>query len=248
MSNGPPPKENTSKNTHAVAAALLYERPQPGAAVLDLPCGEGAFTQRIMQRGFRVWAGDLVRRISLSDAAFTPCDMNKALPFKEGAFDAVVCLDGIEHIERPFDLIRGCARVIRAEGTLVVSTPNISALRSRWRWLLTGFHNGGKSPPERKRPKRLAAYPAAGVPRPAVYAPQQRLQDRSPALQPGQADQLAVCGADPLVHSGDSRRIPQGRKGAGQRARNRAILRQLFAPAVLFGATLLVRARRTVVR
>jgi len=135
MVNPQQPKENTSKNTHAVVAELLYERLRPGAAtVLDLPCGEGAFTQRVMQRGFKVCASDLVPRISVPNAEFRPCDMNKPLPFADGAFDAIACIDGIEHIERPFDFIRECARVIRADGLLILSTPNISAVRSRWRW------------------------------------------------------------------------------------------------------------------
>jgi 2-polyprenyl-3-methyl-5-hydroxy-6-metoxy-1,4-benzoquinol methylase len=47
-------------------------------------------------------------------------------------FDAVVSIDGIEHIERPFDFIRECRRMIRKDGVLIISTPNLTALRSRW--------------------------------------------------------------------------------------------------------------------
>ena len=35
---------------------------------------------------------------------------------------------------------------MRPGGVVILSTPNISSLRSRWRWLLTGFHHGRKTP------------------------------------------------------------------------------------------------------
>ena len=44
-------REQTSKNTHATVASLLYQEPQV-RTVLDLPCGERAFTARILERGY----------------------------------------------------------------------------------------------------------------------------------------------------------------------------------------------------
>lgn len=238
------PKENTSMNTHAVVATLLYERFQPGAAILDLPCGEGAFTQRIMQRGFKVCAGDLVPRISVPGAEFRQCDMNKPLPFADDAFDAVVCIDGIEHIERPFDFIRECARVIKDDGALIVSTPNTSALRSRWRWLLTGFHNKGKSPLNEGAPDawhhiRLLSFPDL---RYMLHTNGFRIEtvrcNRMKLISWLYAPLVPLCAA---VTATVFRREE---KDAEQRARNRDILRQLFSQAVLFGETLIVRAAR----
>ena len=59
------------------------------------------------------------------------------------------------YIERPFDFVAECRRVVRDDGWLVISTPNISSLRSRWRWLLTGFHNKCKTPLDETRPDPL---------------------------------------------------------------------------------------------
>ncbi|MEA3365643.1 MAG: methyltransferase domain-containing protein, partial [Candidatus Hydrogenedentes bacterium] len=83
---------------------------------------------------------------------FRRADMNERLPFEDAAFDAVVSIEGIEHIERPFDFIRECGRVLKPGGYLLLTTPNISALRSRWRWFLTGFHNKCKYPLDEKNP------------------------------------------------------------------------------------------------
>src|SRR2546426_4954499 len=46
---------------------------------------------------------DVVNRLALPAARFTTADMNAPLPFGDGTFDAVVCIDGIEHLERPLD-------------------------------------------------------------------------------------------------------------------------------------------------
>src|SRR5438445_10181192 len=158
------PRELTSKHTHAVVARLLGIEPQV-RAVLDIPCGEGAFLGRLRQQGFDGHGADIVDRLALSGAHFTPADMNAPLPFGDGTFDAVVCIDGIEHLERPFDFVRECRRVLRPGGVVIVSTPNISALRSRWRWLLTGFHNKGKVPLNERDPNpwhhlNLLSFPA----------------------------------------------------------------------------------------
>ena len=77
---------------------------------------------------------------------FVSSDMDRPLPFDSELFTEIVCIDGIEHIERPFDFIRECSRVIVPSGRIIITTPNISAIRSRWRYFLTGHHNKCKSP------------------------------------------------------------------------------------------------------
>jgi 2-polyprenyl-3-methyl-5-hydroxy-6-metoxy-1,4-benzoquinol methylase len=125
--------ENTSKNTHNVVAELLGE--VANRKVLDLPCGEGAFSKRMFESGADVFSADFLNIIKIPHAQFSSVDMNARLPYADAMFDAVVCIDGIEHIEKPFDFIRECRRIIRKGGVLIISTPNLSALRSRWRYL-----------------------------------------------------------------------------------------------------------------
>ncbi|MFW7381190.1 MAG: class I SAM-dependent methyltransferase [Oligoflexus sp.] len=137
-------RENTSKNTHSTVAQLIaVEKPQK---VLDIPCGEGAFSQRLMASGYETYSADCLNLLKVDNPRFIQADMNQQLPFEESSLDAIACIDGIEHIERPFDFVRECQRVLRKDGAMVISTPNISSLRSRWRWFLTGFHNKCKSP------------------------------------------------------------------------------------------------------
>jgi len=139
-----PVREIAAKGTHAAVLELLQL--EPGIRrVLDIPCGHGAFALRLQQAGYDVVAADVVPGGPLA-VRFLAANMNERLPFHDGELDAVVCIDGIEHIERPYDFAAECARIVRQGGVVIVSTPNISSLRSRWRWFWTGFHHGRKTP------------------------------------------------------------------------------------------------------
>lgn len=146
-------KESAPKKTHQRVFALLKER-LPSGIVLDIPCGSGAFTHRVLDTPCRVIAADLVAHPAVPrTAACCVADMNTPLPFGNGSLDAVVSIEGIEHIRRPFDFVRECRRVLRRDGWFFVTTPNISAIRSRWRWFLTGFHNKCKCPLDEAQPQ-----------------------------------------------------------------------------------------------
>jgi SAM-dependent methyltransferase len=49
---------------------------------------------------------------------------NLPLPFPDGEFDVVILGDVIEHLNRPFDLLRDLRRVLKPGGNLLLSTPN----------------------------------------------------------------------------------------------------------------------------
>jgi ubiquinone/menaquinone biosynthesis C-methylase UbiE len=145
--------ENTSKNTHNVVASLLPLK--ENCRVLDIPSGAGAFTRRLMDKGIEVHSADIENILQCKNSNFMIADMNHQLPFTDGFFDAVVVIDGIEHLERPFDFVRECQRVIKPGGVIVLSTPNINALRSRWRWFWTSHHNKCKVPLNEFKPSPL---------------------------------------------------------------------------------------------
>lgn len=146
--------ENTSKNTHNIVAELLLEEKKVDA-VLDIPSGAGAFTQRLLNKGINVYSGDIENILMVENENFAVTDMNKRLPYEDGKFDSIICIDGIEHIERPFDFVRECHRTLAKDGTVIFSTPNINSIRSRWRWFWTGHHNKQKSPLNENHPTPL---------------------------------------------------------------------------------------------
>jgi SAM-dependent methyltransferase len=116
-----------------VVADCFAGRPQ-GLRILDLPAGNGLLAEALRGMGHTVVCGDINRE----RPDYQYVDMAGTLPFGDGGFDAVVCLEGLEHLVNPVQLIGELARVTRAGGEIVVSTPNVMNLYSRLHQLFTG--------------------------------------------------------------------------------------------------------------
>lgn len=65
-------------------------------------------------------------------------DMETRLPFDDGSFDIVLCVEGIEHVDAQHQLVKELHRVLAPGGTLILTTPNLLCLRSRVASALTG--------------------------------------------------------------------------------------------------------------
>ncbi len=110
--------------------------------VLDLPAGSGALTQMLLEEGLEVTSADLhPGGFVVPGRACVRADLNARLPFDEGTFDAVACIEGIEHVENPHLLVREAWRILRPGGRLFISTPNVLSIRSRFSYLLRGYPN-----------------------------------------------------------------------------------------------------------
>lgn len=123
---------------HDVVERILHNVPR--GPLLDVPAGEGALAARLVALGFDVRCCDLYPEIfCLSNVEIKRGDMNATLPFGDGEFDYVTCVEGIEHIENPQNAVREFRRVLRPGGHLIVSTPNILNIEERMKWLLYGY-------------------------------------------------------------------------------------------------------------
>lgn len=106
----------------------------PGTRVLDAGCGEGILVEEFaatlaIEGADPNYSSPHVRQASLL-----------ALPYEAGTFARVLCLDVLEHLtydEQPRALVE-LERVLRADGELFVSVPNLAHLQSRVHFLLTG--------------------------------------------------------------------------------------------------------------
>ncbi len=109
--------------------------------VLDLPAGPGYLVRDLVAQGFTGVAGEIVEDLHcFDDVAYAKVDMTKRFPFEDASFDYVVSIEGIEHIADPFLFLAEVRRVLKPGGRLLLTTPNVGCLESRWRFLLSGFH------------------------------------------------------------------------------------------------------------
>jgi SAM-dependent methyltransferase len=235
--------EATSRNTHARVADLLAGH-QDVRRVLDIPCGPGAFLARLTAGGYEPHGADIQDLLQVGGVPFTRADMNRPLPFPDGAFDAVACIDGLEHLERPFDFVRECHRVLRPGGALLVSTPNISALRSRWRWLLTGFHNKGKTPLDETAPDPWHHIGLRSFPDLRYLLHSSGFRIAAVATNRVKAVSWLYLPLWPLAWLVTAAVFRREVKDPARRRRDAEIRRQLYSPSVAFGETLIVRAVR----
>ena len=105
------------------------------ARILDVGCGEGVLVERYLKKGRRIEGIDLnyesrhVRRASVSE-----------IPAANGTYDALLFLDVLEHlsfVEQPLAL-RELRRVMKDDGRLLVTVPNLAHLNSRFRLFFRG--------------------------------------------------------------------------------------------------------------
>jgi 2-polyprenyl-3-methyl-5-hydroxy-6-metoxy-1,4-benzoquinol methylase len=140
---------------HDTVVGILDQEPR--GPLLDVPAGEGALAARLIKAGFDVSCCDLYPEIfRLKDVPVHRGDLNGELPFANGSFDHVTCLEGLEHIENPQQAMREFARVLRPGGTVIVSVPNILNIEERLKWLLYGYTSHFK-PMSRTHVERLRA-------------------------------------------------------------------------------------------
>jgi SAM-dependent methyltransferase len=215
-----------------------------GAAVLDAPCGEGALAAALRRAGYDAFGVDIAPSgARVLGAAYRAADLNGPLPFDDETFDAVLSIEGIEHLENGYGYLRELRRVLKPGGHLILTTPNIVSLRSRVRFLGSGFyHRDG-------RPLREAA------PSPFHHIGLSTFSELRYALHVSGFRLAAVSHthAKPIsflyawlapwmwLYTTIAFRKE---KDPVQRQANREIRATLFSPSVLFGENLLLHATR----
>jgi 2-polyprenyl-6-hydroxyphenyl methylase/3-demethylubiquinone-9 3-methyltransferase len=105
-----------------------------GKKVLDVGCGGGILAEAMARRGASVTGIDLsekalkVAELHLLESGLTVSYKKitaEALAAEQpGAFDVVTCMELLEHVPEPGDMVAACARLVRAGGQVFFSTIN----------------------------------------------------------------------------------------------------------------------------
>ena len=114
----------------------ILEKHVRGAAVLDAGCGDGGTYGTWLASVARSYAGvDIsaraVERARARGLAAQEIDELAALPFPDASFDAVVCVEVLEHLLFPMEAVRELGRVLRPDGVFIATVPNMAYWRRR---------------------------------------------------------------------------------------------------------------------
>jgi 2-polyprenyl-6-hydroxyphenyl methylase / 3-demethylubiquinone-9 3-methyltransferase len=116
---------------------LAYvERWQPlaGAKVLDVGCGGGLLTEAMALRQAQATGIDLsmqlidVARLHLLEtgvkAEYQVIAVEDLAKLKPGQFDAITCMEMLEHVPDPYAILQACFTLLKPGGRLLLSTLN----------------------------------------------------------------------------------------------------------------------------
>jgi len=99
------------------------------ATILEVGCGDGAFTKDLAEYSSDITALDIsAHQIQLNaraypDLRFLQHDVSERLPFDEGTFEVIWCSEVLEHLFDPGFALREMFRVMAPGGKLLVTVP-----------------------------------------------------------------------------------------------------------------------------
>ena len=109
-----------------------------GKQVLEIGCGNGTFAGKVSSHFHlsRIYGVDIS-----AEAINAACGCGiigscvnldlEDLPFEDASFDTVICGDVIEHLISPDHLLEEIYRVLKADGHLLITTPNLASWYNR---------------------------------------------------------------------------------------------------------------------
>lgn len=134
----------------AIVSAIRALPNYPALSVLDLSCGQAEIIRELAADGCEIrgthFRGDdyklhdaprsLLENLPIDQEV----DLTEALPYPASSFDVVILSEVGEHLPTYIQVVHEAGRILRGQGHLVLSTPNISRLHSRFHFFLTGTH------------------------------------------------------------------------------------------------------------
>ena len=217
----------------------------PAARVLDAPCGgSAALTLALLEKGFHAIGADVDPEAETRlGNAFSKVDLNAVLPWPNQSFAAIFSTEGIEHLENHFSFLREMCRILKPDGVLVLTTPNITALRSRVRFFGSGFFGRDSRPlnESSRHPLHHIGLATFSELRYELHMSGFRLVEVHHTHIKPISYLYAIYAPWMWLYT---RLAFRKEKDSAQRTRNKEILAALLSKSVLFGECLILVARK----
>lgn len=119
----------------AVRVTILVKLVSSGSRVLDIGCYDGTIAACFKKNNNRIFGIDISQEaLKIAHSKGIPssvADINQSLPFKDNSFDVVCAAEVIEHALDISGFIKEIKRVLKKDGKLILSTPNLASLGRR---------------------------------------------------------------------------------------------------------------------
>ena len=114
-----------------------FSHPTVYKKILDVGSGKGKFTRPLKDRGFEVVGVEPAEKlIEISRQLYPDIEFVQAsatrLPFPDGSFDGIICVEVLEQIPEVEQAIREMARVLRPGGLMLILDNNFRSLHPRY--------------------------------------------------------------------------------------------------------------------
>ncbi len=103
--------------------------------ILDLGCGSGDFIKILKKQNINVEGLEISKKVAKigqkKGLTIKIADLNKVFPYKDNSFDTVTAGELIEHIYDTDFFLEEIRRILKNNGNLIISTPNLATLGRR---------------------------------------------------------------------------------------------------------------------
>ena len=122
---------------HRFIKIFPYLKSLKNPKILDLGCGEGQFYDILKEykTDFEYVGVDIskkqIAKARKKGIYAVVCDISKKIPFRNNTFDVIIATEIIEHLFDTTSFLKKCNSVLKKEGLLILTTPNIASLGNR---------------------------------------------------------------------------------------------------------------------
>jgi len=132
-------EDNPNSIKYYVKRYLIHNKERyKDKIVIDFPSGNGITSRIIKEIGGIPLPFDLFPEyFQIEGLICKRAEIAKGIPIENNLADIFICQEGIEHFPDQLHALREFNRVIKKDGTLLITTPNYSNLRAKMSYLLT---------------------------------------------------------------------------------------------------------------
>ncbi len=136
--------------TNDVIFSLIKPELNTAVKILDFGAGQGYMSQRLGSeaeaRGHDpancIYPCEIVpEEFKYDKVVCKKIGTDSVIPFEDNFFDVVYAIEVLEHTFRPYDFMKEAYRVLKSNGTLIISVPNVSHILSRFSNLFYGYNS-----------------------------------------------------------------------------------------------------------